>query len=214
MKPTKIVIGHEKGNTPIFEEKVSEVVLAINFTNRQLGDELEKIVASHQDQSPQGSHQKQFMKRTKWSLEAGGGVSEEMMGLEITNRQIKIQGKQVLTEILQWAQREEIENARFRLKLRKVSENSFQKRNPPNWTFKYKLKIYFMSNTDAKFPKEGTTVVPIAKLLEVLPEPLDELVNAAFFSHIYFNRLPTPSYVLELVMRDPQAKSWQLLFLS
>ena len=215
MGNTRIEIGHEKGKTTIFEEKVKEVVLAVNFTNRKLGEELEKIVAYHQDQSPQESHQKQFVKKAKWGLEAGGGISEEMMGIEITtSRQIKINGKQVLAEILQWAKRNGIENARFRLKVRKVSENSFQKRHPSTWTFKYKLKIYLFRDSDAKFPKEGTTVVPIDKLLEALPEPLDESLNAAFFAHIYFNRLPIPSYTLECVMRDPQAKSWQSLFLS
>jgi hypothetical protein len=211
---TKIEIGHEKGKTVIFEETVNEVVLGVSFTNRKLGDELEKIVTCHQDQSPQESHEKQVVKKAKWALESGGGISEEMMGIEITTRQIKVNGKQLLTEILQWAKRNGIENARFRLKLRKVSENSFKTRYPAVWTFKYKLKIYFMSNTDAKFPKEGTTVVSIAKLLEALPEPLDELLNAAFFNHIYFNRLPIPAYSIECVMRDPQAKSWQSLFLS
>jgi len=214
LEKTKIEIGHEKGRTTIFQEAINEVVLGVSFTNRKLREELEKIVASHQDQSPQESHEKQFMKRTKWALESGGGISEEMMGIEITTRQIKANGRQLLTEMLKWAKKNGIENARLRLKLRKVSENSFQKKHPVAWTFKYKLKIYLISEDNAKFPKEGTTVIPLTKLVEALPHPLDELLNAAFFAHIYFNRLPAPSYAVELVMRDPQAKSWQSLFLS
>jgi len=128
-------------------------------------------------------------------------------------RKMEIHGRETMDEILKWAQRRGMENVRLRLKLRKVSENSFKRRSPSRWTFKYKLKIYFLAEKDAKFPKKGTTVVPVDKL-NTFSSAMNELLNAAFIAHIRFNRLPIPSFSIECVMRNPQAKTWRSLFLS
>ena len=213
-KTTAKIVKIESGKEELMlEEDVSQMMLAMSFTNRNFGETLGAFVSSDEDEGPEDSHQKQVVKQVKWIVENRvQRAIEGGTGMRLAGEQLTINGKQLLKAISEWAKKSGIDRVRLRLKLNKVSEGAFQQRHPSRWTKKYKLKIYFLRTEDDRFPKTGTTIMAIDELL--VNETVLQLLDATWFAHTTYNLVPNQSISFELVMRNPQVQPLESVLFS